>query len=412
MSEQQNRLLHISWLWILGFAGIAFSLIWVALRADNLLSRNDNPRLVEAEYRIQRGLIVDNQETILAENRGDPNRIERFYPISDIGPAVGYYSLRHGVAGIEQGYDAALRGESQDAAVLFRRAVLHEPQIGQDVRLTINVEWQAMAERLLGEHTGAVLLFSLPEGDVQVMTSHPSYDPNLIDEQFDELIDGQDAPLFNRVTQGQYQPGGMLLPLVSVYAEDKRGELGLDLSLPIETALNALSAERLQQIFLSIGLIDPPLFPIQVDEIEPSPVEDIQRALTGQENLTVSPLQLGMAWGAIANAGISPAPRLVSGIRQGGEEWQIVPAMGADTQLFDPAIAHENYKSLEQSNNVSEIYGLALSGPRNVADAWYIGFAPSQSPQIGIVVLLENVNRVDETVEIGNGLLSSIFFEG
>ena len=37
---------------------------------------------------------------------------------------------------------------------------------------------------------------------VRVLTSYPSYDPNLLDEQFDELGANERAPLLNRVTQG------------------------------------------------------------------------------------------------------------------------------------------------------------------------------------------------------------------
>jgi len=39
-------------------------------------------------------------------------------------------------------------------------------------------------------------------GEVLVLSSHPAYDPNTLDADWDALIDNPDAPLLNRATQG------------------------------------------------------------------------------------------------------------------------------------------------------------------------------------------------------------------
>jgi peptidoglycan glycosyltransferase len=87
-------------------------LYWAIMRAPALADRTDNPRLVEAELRIRRGRVLDANGVVLAETIGPQEDPLRYYPVPAIGPAVGYYSFRHGTSGIEQGYDDVLRGEN------------------------------------------------------------------------------------------------------------------------------------------------------------------------------------------------------------------------------------------------------------------------------------------------------------
>ena len=111
----QNQLHKMQRAILLGFLAIALSLVfWAVVRSEAILARDDNPRLVEAELRIQRGRILDRNGTVLAETIGEPDALIRSYPFPTIGPAVGYYSFRHGTAGIEAGFEAVLRGEDDE----------------------------------------------------------------------------------------------------------------------------------------------------------------------------------------------------------------------------------------------------------------------------------------------------------
>jgi penicillin-binding protein A len=151
---------------------------------------------------------------VLAETVGPRETPQRLYPLAGAGPAVGYYSFRHGTAGIEEGYDAVLRGDSENVWEAFWRHSLHEAQRGRDIRLTLNADWQRVADTLLEGQKGALVLVTLPEGAIAAMASHPNYDPNRLDEQFAALAASADAPLLNRTTQGQYQPGLVLQPFL------------------------------------------------------------------------------------------------------------------------------------------------------------------------------------------------------
>ena len=223
-SAHLHRLQRLTAVFMLSFLGIALSLgWWGAVQRADLAERPDNPRTVEEELRIERGRIFDNSgNLVLAQTVEDGERLRRVYPLTVTAPAVGYYSFRYGTAGVEQGVDGILRGDVEGGWAGFWRDLLNEPQSGRDVRLTINAAWQANASNLLGERQGAVLLLTIPDGGVRVLVSHPLYDPNELDAQFDQLAADASAPLLNRVTQAQYQPGLVLEPFVLAAALDQR----------------------------------------------------------------------------------------------------------------------------------------------------------------------------------------------
>ncbi|MBK7897601.1 MAG: hypothetical protein IPJ90_22525 [Anaerolineaceae bacterium] len=180
---------------LLAFLAVALSLVfWAVVRSEAILARDDNPRLVEAELRIQRGRILDRNGTVLAETVGEPDALVRSYPFPTIGPAVGYYSFRHGTGGTEASFDAVLRGEDEGITAVLNRELFHTPQIGRDVQLTLDAQLQTTAEALFGDAQGGLVLLEIATGNVLAMVSHPGYNPNLLDENFDQLVEDETAP--------------------------------------------------------------------------------------------------------------------------------------------------------------------------------------------------------------------------
>ena len=122
---------------LLGFVVIAASLLyWQVARAPGLVAREDNPRLVQAELRAQRGRLLDRRGEILAysdplpEPTGLGDIVQRRYPQPAASHAVGYYSLRYGTGGAEAAFDITLRGQLTPLDRL-----LHRPQVGDDTTL-------------------------------------------------------------------------------------------------------------------------------------------------------------------------------------------------------------------------------------------------------------------------------------
>ncbi|MFW6069120.1 MAG: penicillin-binding transpeptidase domain-containing protein [Chloroflexota bacterium] len=441
--RRSGRMEYVALGLFVAFMVLAVTLVyWALVRGPSLAQRADNPRVVEAELRIRRGRLLDANGVVLAETIGpvdDPNRV---YPIPSIGPAVGYYSFRHGTAGIEEGYDQVLRGEDGDPWGAFWRRSLHRSQSGQDVRLTLNADWQRNAEALFGEHSGAALALTVPDGAVKLMVSHPTYDPNRLGEHFDELVSDEQSPLLNRVTQGQYQPGLAIQPFI-LAAGLERGVVSLDDSLtaidervavrdqirechtnppqdptwatvlahacpaPMLDLADDFGADGLTGVFEDFGFFSPPAFPLVTATAALEPVVDVREAILGQESLTVTPLQLARAWVALGSGGALPTPYLVTEVQNSAGVWQPVEPTEPETQSVSVSTADALLGSLATDDgNIAEHTTVALAGPEAATNAWYLGFTPARTPRYAVVLVIEGTTDTADAQDIGRALLN------
>jgi penicillin-binding protein 2 len=124
-----------------------------------------------------------------------------------------------GKAGIEETYDELLRGQdgSQDVIVDSRGREVgylrtQHAKSGQDLRLTIDIDLQRIAELALGDANGAVVAMDPRNGEILAMVSHPSYDPNAFSvrisrSEWSKLITDPGHPLMNKAIQDQLAPG-------------------------------------------------------------------------------------------------------------------------------------------------------------------------------------------------------------
>jgi peptidoglycan glycosyltransferase len=422
-------------------------LFWSVVRASSILSRNDNPRLVEAELRIQRGAIVDRNETILAQNIGSPELQQRFYPFPEIGPAVGYYSLRHGTSGAEDGFDSILRGDRENPSDGLWQQILHLPQVGLDIQLALDADLQETTRSLLENRVGAVLLLEMPRDGsdrawVRVLSSYPGYDPNLLDEQFDALGANERAPLLNRVTQGQYQPGLLLQPLILAYALEQ-GVIQIDDSItdpqrpvavngtvtqcasqppdsatwadallhrcpaPMQDLADQLGIGGLDAAFASFGLDRDPVLEIDTRITPDEPLADPLLAGIGQDNLSITPLKIGLAMAALAGQGTKPQPQLAMAImaKEGGwQEWTL------ETEITQ-AVSHDSARAIRQAlpqqNGIHEFSPLVISGPDGITNAWYMGMSTTETADYVVIVVLEGSNEELTAQKIGRGVISA-----
>ncbi|HEY3340654.1 MAG TPA: penicillin-binding transpeptidase domain-containing protein, partial [Anaerolineae bacterium] len=190
---------------------------WSILQRDALIARNDNPRNVDAERAIARGAILARDGTMLAMSLPQVARVQygstsftRQYPNPDTAPIVGYYSIQHGVGGLESYADSLLRGRPS-----IWNTLLHQVQTGASFTTTIDLHEQARLARALQGMVGSGIVMDWRTGEVLAMISNPTFDPNTLDANWDVLRKRADAPLLNRATQGLYQPGSLLRWLYS-----------------------------------------------------------------------------------------------------------------------------------------------------------------------------------------------------
>lgn len=131
-----------------------------------------------------------------------------------------------GKGGLEQFYDEYLRGKPGYRKVIVdsRGRVQNEieriePQAGQDLVSTIDLDLQLAAEEQLANSAtkrGTIIAMDPNNGEIFAMANAPSFDPNAFvmrsatPEGRKEIADyytNEERPLLNRAIQGRYHPG-------------------------------------------------------------------------------------------------------------------------------------------------------------------------------------------------------------
>ncbi|MEM1177897.1 MAG: penicillin-binding protein 2 [Acidobacteriota bacterium] len=126
-----------------------------------------------------------------------------------------------GKKGVEKIYDALLRGTSGEQVVVVDSRGRTIQQLRRDsavtgatLRLTIDLELQQEAARLLDGKVGAIVALDAESGGILAMVSAPAFDPNLFSrgltaEHWRALIEDPRRPLQNRALQNTYPPGSV-----------------------------------------------------------------------------------------------------------------------------------------------------------------------------------------------------------
>lgn len=431
---------------------------WAITGEQSILDREDNARLIEAEERLLRGGIYDRQDVALVESIPDNGDIvTRQYHYPAMHSALGYYSLQYGVGGAESAFDEVLRGDNLDDTLdrYFQQEVLHHPQEGSDIQLTLDSTLQQTIVDAIGDTTGAVVVMAVPSGEVLGMVSQPTFDPNNLDETWDSLVEDETRPFFNRALQGNYQSGGVLY-LASIATALSNG---YDINQPIDNAtqdvvLDALTLTcttspeadtlTLAEAFVAgcpypltlmvddIGLgqveasfdrfsftpethlQDFVTLPEDNGEVEITPEVDAQNEFTladvlGQGEITITPLHMVMITSAIINEGNAPIPIIQLAQRpRNGDLWEEIPHIPQSLPLMtsENATIIRDLTAQDSENGISGGYSaIAFSGDQTLT--WYIGFATSSdNTGFAVAVLLEDTNDIAYAQTIGERALS------
>ena len=145
--------------------------------------------------------------------------------------STGDYSGRDG---IEKTYESALRGV-KGARYLMRnnKGVIQgsykdgemdiEPIAGKNLVLTIDIELQAFAEKMLEGKIGSAVAIEPATGEILALISNPTWDPQMMvgrkrGETFSQLNADPTKPLFNRALSSIYPPGSTFKPLQALVA--------------------------------------------------------------------------------------------------------------------------------------------------------------------------------------------------
>lgn len=149
-------------------------------------------------------------------------------PLDDNFKKYGYgVSGFSGVSGVEEYYDSYLKGQDggNSLEINAKGQVVgflgeEQAQKGQDVYLTIDAHLQQAAYESMGEKKGAFILMDSNSGEVLVLVSSPSFDPNMFirGKNTREILFDEAHPLLNRAIGASYQPGSTFKPIVALGA--------------------------------------------------------------------------------------------------------------------------------------------------------------------------------------------------
>ncbi|MEJ5367303.1 MAG: penicillin-binding protein 2 [Bryobacteraceae bacterium] len=390
-----------------------------------------------------------------------------------------------GKTGVERYYNEHLSGIDGQRQVrvdnrMNTREVLgiKEAVPGRDLRLTVDLDLQVVAELAMEDKRGAVVALDPRSGEVLALVSRPSFDPNrfasrISAREFAALVQDPYRPLFNRALQAQLAPGSTFKPILALAALEtgaidenftvrctggatwygrffkchRRGGHG---TVNLHTAIaqscdvffyavgNRLGIDAIAEYAQMVGLgsrtgID---LPGEKEGLVPSSQwkirtqrekwyagETISVAI-GQGALTVTPLQLAYAIGGIANRGVFMRPH-VARLDQ--------PEPPARKVEFHP----ENVRKVVAgmcavvnewgTASASRIPGITMCGKTGTAqlasndllrlknssdwhdNAWFVGFAPPENPEIVVAVLWENGAHGDMAAPIARDVIKAWF---
>jgi len=136
------------------------------------------------------------------------------FPTAKMGTMVGK-------SGVERLYNDNLVGRDGARQVLVDSVgrevgMLRETEsvIGGELRLTLDLKLQMIAEQQLEGKVGAIVAMDPRNGEILAMASAPTFDPNSFSarisaEDWNVLINDPDNPMQNRAIQNSYSPGSI-----------------------------------------------------------------------------------------------------------------------------------------------------------------------------------------------------------
>jgi peptidoglycan glycosyltransferase len=346
---------------------------WQTWARPGLAARQDNEIQRVREFEVRRGLILAPGR-VLARNRVEKRRGKTYYfrryPQGKLAAdVVGYSTISRSRAGLEKSLNGILTGTDRALSDLVDQQLDRlsgKPIVGDTVVTTLDLGAQRVALDALGSKCGAVVALDPRSGKVLVMASSPTYNPNLVENDFEKIdrirADCRPAaPLLNRATQGLYAPGSTFkVVTASAALESNRFEPdstfydpgyctvygkrvnNFDTSSPfgnvslaqgLQYSVNsvfcnvgkALGARRILEQARKFGFYERPPLETPEGERYPSglyrngelwfpardPEVDAGRMAFGQERMLVTPMQMAMVAGGIGNAGIVMRPWVV-----------------------------------------------------------------------------------------------------
>lgn len=435
---------------------------------QELINNSYNGRQELLVQQNTRGTIYAAGGQILAETQTDEDEKEhRVYPYENLfAHAVGYAS--NGKFGIEALANYYLINSNAKLADKVASDVAGVKYPGDSVVTTLDVGLQEVAFQSLGIYKGAVIVSEPATGKMLAMVSKPDYDPNKIDEIWQELIEDKDSTvLLNRATQGLYPPGSTFKIVTALeyirenpdtydqytYQCNGRFTSGQDTINCYHGSVHGAEdftksfAKSCNASFANIGMqLDrshfndtlngllfnqelPVSFAYNKSKLTISDTTsdaDIMQAAIGQGKTQITPLHLNMITSAIANQGMLMKPYMVDYVKN--KEGSIIKQFNPDAykrllSQEEAAALTDLMKEVVESGTGTKLSGLTYtaagktgsaeySSVKTESHAWFTGFAPAESPEVCVTIIIEGAGSGgDYAVPIAKRIFDEYFGE-
>lgn len=411
-----------------------------------------------------RGDILSADKQVLATTLAGSDK--RYYPYSEVfAHVIGYAS--NGRMGVEQDANIYLVSSNVSLNSKLQDDLADEKHMGNTVVTTLDAKLQKLAYDALGMYEGAVVITEPETGKILAMVSKPDFDPNTIEDIWDELIsDKESSILVNRVTQGIYPPGSTFKILTALeyirenpssyedYSFNCTGQFKsgenvincfhgakhgvVDFALSFAKSCNSsfanigLSLERnsfermLNSLYFNRDLpVDFVSNKSSISgNIENSDNDMIQTAI-GQGETQMTPLHLAMITAMIANNGEMMQPYIIDYIENadGGRVASFEPkALGQLISIEEAGILKELMGAVVEEGTgtrlKSDSYsaagktGSAEYNSKSDSHAWFTGFTYDTDRPLQITVIMEGAGSGGEyAVPVARRILDG-YYEG
>ena len=446
-------------LWIITYVFIACMLAvigneiyFVYAKSETAVNNSYNPRQELLASKNIRGQILSaDGETLAQTVRGEDGNEERLYPYGSLFSHVVGYSTR-GKTGVEYLGNMALLNSNAAFGEKIQNEITSQKNIGDNVITTLNVEVQRAAYEALGVYDGAIIVTEPSTGRIIAMVSKPDFDPNEIADIWDDLVaDESSSVLLNRATQGLYPPGSTfkMITALAYYRQNGGDTSGyryqcngsftnnghrincyhgsshgsLDFQKSFEKSCNSsfaniglsLQLEGLEDTcedLLFNRKLNLPIVSSQGSYVLGTDAGDydIMQTVIGQGKTQITPLQLNMITGAIANDGIAMKPYLIDRIENynGSTVKKYEPEKYATLMTNEEAAFLTGLmEGVVENGTATRLRGLSYTAAgitgsaeysENKSDshAWFTGFAPVENPQVCVTIIVEGAGSGGE----------------
>lgn len=407
-------------------------------KAKDIKTSSYNKRLWINEENTLRGSIIDRNGKVLVYNDEDSN--ERQYSYGSLySHIIGYSYREYGKTGLELSYNNTLLNIDENATINEIKNLLLKDNIGNDIKLTVDHGLQEKSKNLIKGKKGSIISMNPQTGEIYSMVSLPDFDTSNLREDWKNIVEAEDSPLFNRAIQGLYPPGSVFKMISSIsilkdpeidrnytctgetkidgytfkdYNEISHG--AIDLKQAFAKSCNTYFAEKsiligkdnlgeLAEKFMINKKINFDL-PVKNSKFEFRKnlgKTQIAASAIGQGEVLVTPLNVLLTASAIGNKGEMVKPILVKEIiNRNGKVIQEIKTETISNPI-NSLLANEVKEMMVEvvrsgTGQKASIKNIKVAGKTGTAQSasendhvWFVGFAPADDPKIAVVVMLE-----------------------